>query len=851
MVGVAEKMHTVLMEEQEFVKCCVLDPKRVKLLLKCLGFGFLFIWILFGSYHTRSESRPQVATYRSFSVLPGGRRLLAQGDACSNETFEDCECTEIHNIDTELQCEFVQNATSCGGEAGYIPYFEFAYCLLPIKLLPLSLIILAFWLCYLFTFIGTTAEDYFCKALTVMTKLLRLSQNVAGVTLLAVGNGAPEIFSVLAAFTHPDEKKTSLAFGALFGAGMYVTTAVAGGVVLLRPFVLTKRPFLRDNIFYAFAVYWALFILWNNQINIGEALGFLAYYFFYVAVVVFGALIYQKWANRKLNLLKLGQENSEQTRRSGNVASETVRCSDIHYYSDHDDERRIADTDIDQKDDEGTRLLSDDEKLTIRHTEHGQSSPNTTPLHNVRNKPTNKPLSDDDPSNKKDEEIEEIDRPKTPAERSASRASQKIYGTNKEEESDDNDLEKALSIRPITPQSRPTSRLEQVIDNVAYVAEDLFVGSNPNLAKVWGPAYRKEKANEKHRSSSHAFNTADEGSRYESFTTSETGSVRVKSDIVQDVHVPKEQNERLPLIEKPNITSDMSFKQRQLMAFSNLLEAFFPVRRNFIESGKLSKIFFIIKLPINFLLTLTIPVVDFTEPLNNWNKWLNVIHCFTSPVFASIVTEVGLYKLGNSDVPAVVLFAFAGLILAIIVAATSYSHKPPIYHCVYAWAGFVLSVIWIYVIANELVNLLQVFGVVVKISDGILGVTLLAWGNCIEDTVTNLTMARRGFPRMAIGACVGGPLLNLLIGVGLASVVRIIKDRTLEFNLYFTQVEMVAAFFLLLSLSSSLIAMSCLKFKMYRPYSVYLFAFYVVFLVSVVLAELQVYNIELKELSPL
>ena len=28
------------------------------------------------------------------------------------------------------------------------------------------------------------------------------------------------------------------------------------------------------------------------------------------------------------------------------------------------------------------------------------------------------------------------------------------------------------------------------------------------------------------------------------------------------------------------------------------------------------------------------------------------------------------------------------------------------------------------------------------------------------DTVTNLTMARRGFPRMAIGACFGGPLLS-------------------------------------------------------------------------------------------
>ena len=31
---------------------------------------------------------------------------------------------------------------------------------------------------------------------------------------------------------------------------------------------------------------------------------------------------------------------------------------------------------------------------------------------------------------------------------------------------------------------------------------------------------------------------------------------------------------------------------------------------------------------------------------------------------------------------------------------------------------------------------------------------------CMTDTVTNLTMARQGFPRMAVGACFGGPLLS-------------------------------------------------------------------------------------------
>lgn len=57
----------------------------------------------------------------------------------------------------------------------------------------------------------------FCPALTVISAILRLSQNVAGVTLLALGNGAPDIFSAFAAVNQIDDKKASLAVGALFG----------------------------------------------------------------------------------------------------------------------------------------------------------------------------------------------------------------------------------------------------------------------------------------------------------------------------------------------------------------------------------------------------------------------------------------------------------------------------------------------------------------------------------------------------------------------------------------------------------------------------------------------------------
>ena len=88
----------------------------------------------------------------------------------------------------------------------------------------------------------------------------RLSQNIAGVTILAFGNGSPDIFSALAAV---NQSRPELVLGALFGAGVFVTTAVAGAVCLSTPFTLMSRPFLRDVIFYMAAGFWAFCIFYR------------------------------------------------------------------------------------------------------------------------------------------------------------------------------------------------------------------------------------------------------------------------------------------------------------------------------------------------------------------------------------------------------------------------------------------------------------------------------------------------------------------------------------------------------------------------------------------------------------
>ncbi len=83
---------------------------------------------------------------------------------------------------------------------------------------------------------------------------------LGGVTLLALGNGAPDISSAITAISAGGQK-TKLGFGALIGAAMFDITIVTGLIAIIcdKPTV-ARRPFLRDCIFLLVATLFVLFI---------------------------------------------------------------------------------------------------------------------------------------------------------------------------------------------------------------------------------------------------------------------------------------------------------------------------------------------------------------------------------------------------------------------------------------------------------------------------------------------------------------------------------------------------------------------------------------------------------------
>ena len=67
------------------------------------------------------------------------------------------------------------------------------------------------------------------RSAQVLSERLGLSENVAGITLLALGNGAPDVFTAYSAINSADDFPLVLA--ELLGASIFVTTVVLAAVL--------------------------------------------------------------------------------------------------------------------------------------------------------------------------------------------------------------------------------------------------------------------------------------------------------------------------------------------------------------------------------------------------------------------------------------------------------------------------------------------------------------------------------------------------------------------------------------------------------------------------------------------
>lgn len=182
------------------------------------------------------------------------------------------------------------------------------------------------------------------------------------------------------------------------------------------------------------------------------------------------------------------------------------------------------------------------------------------------------------------------------------------------------------------------------------------------------------------------------------------------------------------------------------------------------------------------LVTPTSPTLPLVQPSSSpslpsspksWNRWLTITQLFVAPLFTVVIvyTQYIPPETGWFDIPikAILISLLCSTVLLIpLLSTTTPSHRPAAYKTILSMAGFVVSIAWISTIAGQVVALLKALAIILNMSHAILGLTVFAVGNSLGDLVADITVARLGYPVMALSACFGGPLLNILLGIGLS-----------------------------------------------------------------------------------
>uniref|UniRef100_A0A0K0ELY2 Sodium/calcium exchanger membrane region domain-containing protein n=1 Tax=Strongyloides stercoralis TaxID=6248 RepID=A0A0K0ELY2_STRER len=222
------------------------------------------------------------------------------------------ECSPPHNLNITELCNYVSNHDDVCEGGGFVLWSMWTLCQ---ETLVKKYVVFAFSiLClgYLILILLTTADDYFSVNISQIVEHFKISQNIAGVTFMAFGNGAPDIFNSLASILSSKSPKAGLAIGELLGAIIFLSTIVAGSIGMVSNFTVMRRPFIRDILFFypPFCLLLVSFLT-TNFVHIWLPITFLIIYIIYAIIVILSQYI------RKGMLKTI--ENVKSTKQSINI----------------------------------------------------------------------------------------------------------------------------------------------------------------------------------------------------------------------------------------------------------------------------------------------------------------------------------------------------------------------------------------------------------------------------------------------------------------------------------------------------------------------------------------------------
>lgn len=170
--------------------------------------------------------------------------------------------------------------------------------------------------------------------------------------------------------------------------------------------------------------------------------------------------------------------------------------------------------------------------------------------------------------------------------------------------------------------------------------------------------------------------------------------------------------------------------------------------------------------PLDFLRDLTIPMGEDAA----WSRNRAMIYPMTLPFAFAILYKFLLEPETKELTLKICLWLLIpGFFMSIYIRTrTTATRPPPVIMFICTFFAFFMSIVWISFTSDVAIDLLEILGFVLEVPPSVLGLTLLAWGNCLGDLSADVAMTKKGFGEMAITGCMAGPIFNVLMGVGVA-----------------------------------------------------------------------------------
>ncbi|KAF8356449.1 hypothetical protein PRIPAC_98072 [Pristionchus pacificus] len=552
----------------------------------------------------------------------------------------------------DARCDYVQKTDACAG-GGYLQWTTYVYCdddeVGNWFIVAEGVIFLLF----LFLMLSTSADDFFCPNISTIVNKLCISENLAGVTFMAFGNGAPDVFTSLASVVTSPTPRADLALGGLLGGALFVTLIVLSGVVLVRPFKAAIFSSLRDLTFFLITMgLILLFFLLSDKVEIWQPLLFIGVYAFYV--------------------------------------------------------------------------------LTVLTTEYVKK------------------------------------RKRRRAEEDARAAAPEITVTL-DGETMDTELKVMHRLDALRKSATSISRRSVVISSFTGNAHEIVIEDSE-----------------------------------------EDGS----NDFIISQQETRDKRRHKPSINHIILTGTKG-------VVSNILGYFAPEFEDE-EPSRFQRVKTYFLWPITTLFKLTVPL-----SAAEWSKPVAILLSILSPQAFLFNTQL-LRITPVEGGPGVHAYApiVSVMLIVLILLTTTMDQEPRFYKIIFSLAGFVMSVSWMYCIANEVVGAVSMIGVVTGIDQAILGLTVISWANCVGDLVSDSSVARQGFPRMAMAAASGGPLFNVLIGFGLPFTIATIKGGDAGVPISMNSTSLIMIVFMFISLLFTAANLILFRGHLKRAYGIILIVTY-------------------------